>query len=659
MASPDQKTLLVVDDTSGNLLFMNELLSPHYRVKIANSGEKALRIARSDSPPDLILLDIMMPEMNGYDVCRQLKASPMTSDIPVIFLTALTDADDEQHGLELGAVDYISKPIKPSVVLARIKTHLALKEMSDFLRDKNEYLKQEVQQRIREERKTFQFNQQIIYCAQEGIVVLDTGLRFKVWNPFMERLTGVSASEVIGRHPRDVFPFMETSGDMEQIAQALSGTETPGLEHSFTIPQTGRSGWTYTVSSPLSSESGEIIGVIRMVRDITEQKLLQDQLRQSQKMEGIGQLASGVAHDFNNVLQVVFGYGSLLTIDDQLTGRQREYVEEILTASEKAAQLIKGLLAFGRKQVMAPKRVNLNDIVDHVKKFLVRVIGEDIRLTLYPGQVSLPVIVDGGQIEQVLINLATNARDAMPSGGVLSIETGRQLFEEPLVCASGTGAPGEYAWISVTDTGSGMDAAVCQKIFEPFFTTKEAGKGTGLGMAIVYGIVSQHKGFICIDSQPGQGTTFRIYLPIAAAEPEALPEKSVSEPTQGGGETILLVEDDEIVRELMESLLTGHGYRVITAFDGVDAVEKFAARSESIDLTILDMIMPRKSGSEALVDIRHIRPDAAFLFMSGYAADVLTQRGMESKGVAMLQKPVQTRELLQAIRELLPHKATA
>lgn len=311
-------------------------------------------------------------------------------------------------------------------------------------------------------------------------------------------------------------------------------------------------------------------------------------------------------------------------MDANLGQKGTEYVEQIIASSERAVQLTSGLLAFSRKQVIVPEWSDLNTIVEHVQKFLLRVIGEDIALAMAPSDtIPLPVYVDKGQIEQVLINLATNARDAMPNGGRLSIETGMHEFEQPPEYLYGSCVPGRYAWIAVSDTGIGMDKETCSRIFEPFFTTKEVGKGTGLGMSIVYGIVKQHNGFITIDSEPGKGTTFRMYIPFD--DNLQNPNRGETVPTlpRGGGETILVAEDDGEVRTLIVSFLTRFGYNVIQAVDGENAVAKFADHHDRIGLVLLDMIMPGKNGWEVSAEITRMQPGVKILYSSGYTADFL------------------------------------
>lgn len=384
-----------------------------------------------------------------------------------------------------------------------------------------------------------------------------------------------------------------------------------------------------------------------------QNKALEEQLRQSQKMEAIGMLAGGVAHDFNNILTVIMGYANLLGLGGALNEKQREAAEQIISSSEKAAQLTSGLLAFSRKQVLDVRQADLNDIVHKVQKFLGRVIGEDVKLICTQHNAQLPVNVDSGQIEQVLINLATNARDAMPNGGMLTIETWLQHIDSQFIHSHGYGEPGLYALMTISDTGAGMDEETCSKIFEPFFTTKVVGKGTGLGMAIVYGIVKQHSGFINVYSEPGEGTAFKVYLPISASENDAINVAKEQSVPPRGTETILLAEDDATVNKLVTTILTQFGYEVIQAVDGQDAIDKFIANSENIKLILMDMIMPNKNGKEAYEEIRQIRPNVKVLYSSGYTADFIQSRGVKEEGAELIMKPVQPMELLRKIREML------
>jgi PAS domain S-box-containing protein len=404
----------------------------------------------------------------------------------------------------------------------------------------------------------------------------------------------------------------------------------------------------------LRDENGYPLRMIGLHRDITAEKFLEEQLRQSQKMEAVGHLAGGVAHDFNNLLSVIIGYCDMLSYELKAFPEQKEYLDQIALAAQKAAQLTNGLLAFSRRQAMVFKLENLNPIVLHVHKFLSRVIGEDVKLQMNCCDAELPVRVDKGQIEQVLINLATNARDAMPNGGILAVKTEAVELDQTFFVAQGVPpSPGRYAMMSVSDTGIGIDREHIHHIFEPFFTTKEVGKGTGLGMAIIYGIVKQHNGFINVYSEVGVGTTFRLYLPISMMQEPSSGGKPALLPPERGSETILVAEDDPAVRSLVQRMLGKHGYEVILAEDGQDAIEKFAAAQDRISLILMDVIMPRKNGPEAYETISRMRPGVKVLYSSGYTADFIKNRGISEDDFELIMKPVQPVELLRKVRQML------
>jgi len=394
---------------------------------------------------------------------------------------------------------------------------------------------------------------------------------------------------------------------------------------------------------------------LRLEREIESKMQLELQLRQSQKMEAVGTLAGGIAHDFNNILTVIGSYAVItnmqMTDEDPLKGN----LDQIVIATERAANLTRSLLAFSRKQVMNPMDCDLNGIIDQVEKFLLRVIGEDVELSTTLSTVPLPVHLDSGQMEQVLMNLVANARDAMPKGGFLSIETSLQGVDQEFIDASGLGlAPGPYAVVTITDSGTGMDQETLSKIFEPFYTTKEVGKGTGLGLSMVYGIIKQNNGHIHVSSEPGGGTSFKIWLPSLAKAGRIQSAADVPDKShQKGTETLLVAEDDADIRAVMELLLVDAGYRVILAVDGQDAVEKFKENREEIRLVLLDMIMPRKSGKEAYDEIRRLEPNVRFLFSSGYVADYIKTRGELAEGAELIFKPVHPTDLLRKVRELL------
>jgi PAS domain S-box-containing protein len=414
----------------------------------------------------------------------------------------------------------------------------------------------------------------------------------------------------------------------------------------------GRTLWLDSRAVPLRNDKNEIIAMLAITRDITEQRKLEDQLRQAQKMEAVGTFAGGIAHDFNNILTAIIGYATILQMKLAEDNPLRMNVEHILTSVERGAQLTQRLLAFGRKQIINPKPLDLHEIIKKMEHLLIRIMGEDIALNTVPGDEALMVMVDTGQIEQVLMNLATNARDSMPRGGTLTIETGSIELDEGYARTHGYGKPGRYAVITVSDTGTGIAEKTRVRIFEPFFTTKDIGKGTGLGLSIAYGIMKQHDGYINVYSEPGKGTSVKLYLPRIKSEIKtAHVQESI--PFVSGTETILLAEDDSEVRDLTRKVLEESGYTVIEAVDGDVAVSKVTENKERIQLVILDVVMPKKNGKEVYEEIKKTAPGIRVLFTSGYTANTIQARGFLDEGLHFIAKPVSPKQLLQKVREVL------
>ncbi|MBI4791857.1 MAG: response regulator [Deltaproteobacteria bacterium] len=406
-------------------------------------------------------------------------------------------------------------------------------------------------------------------------------------------------------------------------------------------------------AAPIIGESGRVESVIEILRDITEHRKLEEQLRQAQKMESIGTLAGGIAHDFNNILTAIIGYGNLVLAEMTRDNPLRHDIDGIIEAADRAAYLTKGLLLFSRKQVSDRKTADINEIIRRVEKFLKRVIGEDIECATILDSQPLPVLADAHQLEQVLMNLATNARDAMPGGGVFSITSEQTELDADFVAIHSYGQPGPHVLLTVSDTGHGMDEQTRHRIFEPFFTTKEVGKGTGLGLAVVYGIIRQHDGFINVYSEPGRGTTFRIYLPLMAAAAATEEKKTEAEQPATGRETVLVAEDDATLRKLFRSILQRAGYTVIEAVDGEDAILKFMENKERINLLLFDIIMPKMSGKEAYDAIRQIAPGAKIIFASGYAPGIIRQKAVGEEELPIIFKPMSPRDLLKKMRMVL------
>ncbi len=490
-----------------------------------------------------------------------------------------------------------------------------------------------------------QFNA-ILDLMPDIVALLTPDLRV-IWVNKAASNFGKSPAEVIGSTCYTLWHHADTECEICPVRKSLD----TGKAASATISAPDGLVWDIR-TIPLKNTEGKVISIVEVSRDITGHRKLEEQLRQSQKMEAVGQIAGGIAHDFNNMLCAMLGFSTLTQLKLKPDDPASHYLEEINKLVERGSSLTKSLLAFSRKQVLTMKPVSLTLLIGAFAKLLQRVIGEDILLDIRLAPDDSVIMADSGQIDQILLNLATNARDAMPNGGTLTIGTRAQYIDDEFVRIHGYGSPGPYALITVEDTGSGIDRLTREKIFEPFFTTKEVGKGTGLGLSIVYGIVTQHNGFISVYSEPGKGAAFRILLPAINVKPDEIVLES-REAMSGSSDIILLAEDDTAVREVIKTLLTEMGYEVIEAIDGQQAVEKFRQHSETIRLVLMDMIMPALSGLEAFEEIRKIKSDAKVLFMSGYTADYIKLKMDISESLRLIVKPIAPRELLKTIREII------
>ena len=488
--------------------------------------------------------------------------------------------------------------------------------------------------------------------ARESIMITDVSGRVEYVNPAFERITGYSREEILGRTPG----ILKSDQHEPAFYRSIWQTITRGEAWSGRMINRKKDGTLFqeeVTVSPVRNQDGVIVNFVAVKRDVTQEVELERQLQHASKMEAVGTLAGGIAHDFNNILQVILGYGELLTLDENNGRGPRPEVEGVITAARRGAELVQQLLTFSRKLDSSLRPVNLNREVEQAVKLLHRTIPKMIEIRLELADDLQGVNADPAQIGQVLMNLAVNARDAMPDGGKLVIET-RNVFLDAEYCRRNVGVKsGAHVRLRVSDTGMGMDREVLEHMFEPFYTTKGPGQGTGLGLAMVYGIVKSHGGHIACSSEIGLGTTFEVYLPMAEPPSGDLELKTAGEIALHGGETILLVDDEEMIRDFGRKLLESRGYTVITAADGREAVEMYERLRDRISLVLLDLIMPRMGGKACLENLLKIDPDLRIIISSGYSQDVGRDDFTEAGARAFLRKPYGTRDLLNTVRQVL------
>ncbi len=501
-------------------------------------------------------------------------------------------------------------------------------------------------------RTTSENLQALVAASPLATLVLDLEGRVRLWNPAAERIFGWRADEVLG----EALPHVpETEREqVQQILARVAGGHVIGGQELHRRRKDGSGIDLELFAAPQRDRNGRVVGVIEQMADITTRRQMEEALLQAQKMESIGRLAGGIAHDFNNMLTAISGFAQLLIFDLPEGTNERESAEAIRRAAAQAASLTQQLLAFSRRQVLEPKVIDPEQAIQGMQPMLRRLIGEDVELRISLRSRGARLRADPAQLEQVVLNLAVNARDAMPEGGTLTIETAVSTFDEAYSSEHFAVSPGRYVMIAVSDTGVGMDAATRAHAFEPFFTTKERGKGTGLGLATIYGIVRQSGGHIWLYSEPGHGTTFKVYFPLV--EDDLLPADEPAASAVGGNETILLVEDEDAVRDLARLVLERQGYRVLTAANAVQALEIVADADRHIDLLVSDVVMPGASGPELARQVRAIRPEIKVLYLSGYTEEMIGQRSRLEGGDGFLSKPFTPQTLARTIREVLARR---
>ena len=564
-------------------------------------------------------LDLYGRRRNGSEFPVEISLSPVSTENGIFVLSAIRDISDR-------------------------------KQIEEELRRAHEELYQRTVEQLGESRSRLAL---IIDSSEDAIISKGLDGTITSWNKGAERIYGYTPEEAIGKHISLLAPS-DRPDEIPEILRKIARGE--GIEHheSVRVTKDGRRLDVSISVSPLRDANGDVVGASAIARDITDQKRTEGQLHQSQKMEAIGRLAGGVAHDFNNILGIISACAEFLRDRIDPSAEPLQYVENIKKATERGSSLTRQLLTFSRSSVIQPRILDLNERLKDVGKLLRPLMGDDVEILIVSKSTSAVVEADPGQLDQVVVNLAVNARDAMPRGGKFILETRTEKFDEAFADQHQAMAAGKYVLLAVSDTGSGMDEATVSRIFEPFFTTKELGKGTGLGLATVYGIVKQSAGHILVYSEPGHGTTFKIYLPNADHKIGLESKPEVEEVTpKRQGTTILLVEDDETMRGLTRQMLQEHGYTVIEADDGKSALEWVDSHPDPIDLLLTDVVMRRMSGPELVERLNASHPNLKVVFMSGYTGELIAEREVLKRGITLLEKPFSRTALLNTIHTTL------
>ena len=650
--SPNVPCILIVDDESQNRTLLELMLAPEgFEILHAASGEEALAIVAA-TPPDLVLMDIMMPGMDGYQVTTRLKADPATKGIPVVMVTALEDRQSRMVGLNAGAEDFLSKPVDRAELCVRVRNLLRLKAYADYHDKYSLLLEEEVGSRTSELVESETRFRQVAETIREVFFLVDPTLTQVFYvSPAYAEIFGQSCASFYA-DPQSWSALLHPQDRERTLADIMpGGTMVPfDVEYRIVRPD-GAERSIRARGFPVHGPDGNVYRFAGIAEDITERRTLEAQVRQTNKMDAIGRLSSGVAHDFNNLLTVILGFTEFVAGDKTLGEKHVTDLGEVVKAARRAAGLTKQLLAFGRQQVMHTANLDINVLIADMTGMLRRLIGEhlDIELALSP---SLSMALgDRGHLEQVVMNLVVNARDAMPGGGRITIET-KDVSLENSIFHDEVVVPGRYVMLAVSDTGTGMNKETQRRLFEPFFTTKEVGKGTGLGLSTTYGIVKQSKGHIWVYSEPGHGTTFKVYLPQAITDPSQAYADMAVEPARSGSETVLLVEDETGVRRLSKRILDNAGYRVLEAANGDEAEIVFERNADAIDLVVTDVVMPGCGGPELLSRLHARAPDLRVLYMSGYTShSSVIRAGIDP--YLLVQKPFTAAQLVQQVREVL------
>ncbi|HTQ04831.1 MAG TPA: response regulator [Polyangiaceae bacterium] len=636
-----KNSVLLVDDEPQVLVALEDLLSDEFTVFKAQSPHAALDLVEHEPGIAVVLTDQRMPGMTGDELLTRVHEA---SNATRMLVTGFADLGAVIRAVNEGRIfAYVTKPWNPD-------------ELQIMVRKAAEHYR--LAQELVQERTLLH---DLMDNVPDGIYFKDRQLRFLRTNrAFARSLSGSSTESLVGKRLVDVLGLSTdaTSAEAEDRRVMSEGLPAQDVLHEF--QQNGSTRWISETKAPIRTPAGETIGLVGIARDVTERvqteaalRRAEEQLLQSQKMEAIGQLAGGVAHDFNNVLSVILGYGEILLEELPKDDPKHGDISVMVGAAQRAAALTRQLLAFSRRRVVQPDIVDVNTIVWGVDKMLRRIIGEDIDLRTTLASSPATVRADPSQLEQIILNLTVNARDAMPKGGTIQIETATVELDERYAAGHVGVIPGTYVLLRATDNGTGMDAATQKRVFEPFFTTKEVGRGTGLGLSTVYGIVQQCRGHIVLVSELGKGTTFSIYLP-QAEEPAVEPQirRPQTRPPAGSG-TLLVVEDDDEVRQVTVRMLRDQGYKVIDTGNAESARSLALEHRAGIDVLLVDIVMPKVSGAVLAEELTEIVPGLRVLYMSGYAGALVDREITLSSSSDYIEKPFVPSTLAKKIAELL------
>ena len=608
-------------------------------VRVATLREFRERVAQS--PPDLAIMDLNLPDGRAVEV---MTSPPENGAFPILLMTSYGNERVAVEAIKSGAIDYIVKSAEAFAGMPRT-VERALREWRLLAERKR------AEHDIRASEARFhtlsnQFNA-LLDTLPDRIVLYDLDLRV-IWAN--RAATSEFPSEEVKPGETHCYTLWQKTAPCTPCPAMKTLQSGEAASEITTAPD----GKVWERRAIPVKEEGRIVSMIGICRDITEQRRLEEQFRQAQKMESVGRLAGGVAHDYNNMLSVILGYSEIALETIEPGSQLQAYLQAIFDAAQRSAGITRQLLAFARKQAIAPRVLDLNDTVESMLKMLRRLIGEDVNLIWRPESNLWPVMIDPSQVDQLLANLCVNARDAISGVGKITIETGMVSFDAAYCIHHAGAVPGEYVLVAVSDDGCGMDKEILDKIFEPFFTTKGSGQGTGLGLATVYGIVKQNNGFVNVYSEPGQGTTIKIYLPRHTAQFAKGEDASLGILQRGRGETVLVVEDEEAILKLAGIMLANLGYTVLTANSPAEAVS--LARKQlpaGIHLLLSDVIMPEMNGRDLAERILALHPGMKCLFMSGYTANVITNQGVLDSGTYFIPKPFSQKDLAAKVRAVL------